>query len=72
MFYLDHNYLENMLGMFRKVNAKERVVGFYSTGPEIRPNDLRIHSLLKRFLPKGTVTPPPLLSESGFFVVQMC
>lgn len=58
VFYLDHNYLENMLGMFRKVNAKERVVGFYSTGPEIRPNDLRIHSLLKRFLPKGTVTPP--------------
>merc|ERR1712038_852208 len=58
VFYLDHNYLENMLGMFRKVSAKERVVGFYSTGPEIRPNDLRIHSMLKRFLPKGSVTPP--------------
>jgi len=58
VFYLDHNYLENMLAMFRKVNAKERVVGFYSTGPEIRPNDLRIHSLLKRFIPKGTITPP--------------
>jgi len=24
VFYLDHNYLENMLGMFRKVNARER------------------------------------------------
>jgi len=58
VFYLDHNYLENMLGMFRKVNAKERVVGFYSTGPQIRPNDLRIHALLKRFIPKGTITPP--------------
>lgn len=58
VFYLDHNYLENMLAMFRKVSAKERVVGFYSTGPEIRPNDLRIHSMLKRFLPKGCVTPP--------------
>jgi len=58
VFYLDHNYLENMLAMFRKVNAKERVVGFYSTGPEIRPNDLRIHGMLKRFLPKGSVTPP--------------
>jgi len=58
VFYLDHNYLENMLGMFRKVNAKERVVGFYSTGPEIRPNDLRIHALLKRFIPKGIVIPP--------------
>jgi 26S proteasome regulatory subunit N8 len=58
VFYLDHNFLENMLHMFRKINAKERVVGFYSTGPEIRPNDLRIHSMLKRFLPKGSVTPP--------------
>lgn len=58
VFYLDHNYLENMLAMFRKVNAKERVVGFYSTGPQIRPNDLRIHSLLKRFVPPGSSTPP--------------
>jgi len=49
VFYLDHNYLENMLAMFRKVNAKERVVGFYSTGPQIRPNDLRIHDIVERF-----------------------
>jgi 26S proteasome regulatory subunit N8 len=35
--------------MFRKVNAKERVVGFYSTGPQIRPNDLRIHDIVQRF-----------------------
>jgi 26S proteasome regulatory subunit N8 len=47
-----------MLAMFRKVNAKERIVGFYSTGPQIRPNDLRIHSMLTRFLPKGTIAPP--------------
>jgi len=62
VFYLDHNYLENMLVMFRKVNAKERVVGFYSTGPQIRPNDLRIHDIVKRFAPTGgpgtNVTPP--------------
>ena len=47
-----------MLAMFRKVHAKERVVGFYSTGPQIRPNDLRIHSLVSRFVPAGTPTPP--------------
>ena len=58
VFYLDHNFLENMLHMFRKINAKERVVGFYSTGPQIRPNDLRIHALLKRFVPPETSTPP--------------
>ncbi len=43
--------------MYRKVNAKERVVGFYSTGPQIRPNDLRIHDIVERFLPKGCFTP---------------
>lgn len=58
IFYLDHNYLENMLAMFRKVNAKERVVGFYSTGPQIRSNDLRIFDLVKRCVPAGTITPP--------------
>jgi len=58
VFYLDHNYLENMMAMYRKVNAKERVVGFYSTGPQIRQNDLRIHDIVKRFLPAKTITPP--------------
>jgi 26S proteasome regulatory subunit N8 len=58
VFYLDHNYLENMLAMFRKVSAKERVVGFYSTGPQIRQNDLRIYDIVKRFLPPKAMTPP--------------
>jgi 26S proteasome regulatory subunit N8 len=52
--------LEKMLAMFRKVSAKERVVGFYSTGPQIRQNDLRIHAIVKRFLPAKTMTPPVL------------
>lgn len=44
--------------MFRKVNAKERVVGFYSTGPQIRSNDLRIYDIVQRFLPSSTPVPP--------------
>jgi len=58
VFYLDHNYLENMYELYRKVNSKERVVGFYSTGPTIRPNDLRIHDIVKRFLPRNCITAP--------------
>mmetsp|Transcript_25519 Transcript_25519/g.61365 ORF Transcript_25519/g.61365 Transcript_25519/m.61365 type:complete len:367 (-) Transcript_25519:268-1368(-) len=58
VFYLDHNYLENMLAMTRKVHAKERVVGFYSTGPQIRPNDLRIYELVRRFVSPNAITPP--------------
>jgi 26S proteasome regulatory subunit N8 len=44
-----------MLIMFRKVSAKERVVGFYSTGPSIRPNDLRIHKVVQPFSPTPAV-----------------
>ena len=38
-----------MFHMFRKVNAKERIVGFYSTGPQIRSNDLRIYDIVERY-----------------------
>lgn len=35
--------------MFRKIAAKEHIVGFYSTGPSLKPNDLRIHDILQKF-----------------------
>lgn len=50
IWYLDHNYMENMFEMFRKVNARERIVGFYSTGPKIRTNDLDIDFLFRRYV----------------------
>ena len=49
IFFLDHDYLETMLAMFRKVAARERVVGFYSTGPRIRPCDLAIDALVRKY-----------------------
>mmetsp|Transcript_16991 Transcript_16991/g.25120 ORF Transcript_16991/g.25120 Transcript_16991/m.25120 type:complete len:316 (-) Transcript_16991:139-1086(-) len=49
VWYLDHNFLESMFGMFKKVSVKERIVGFYSTGPKIKENDLKIANLFKRF-----------------------
>ena len=57
VFYLDHNFVEKMLRMFRKINTKERVVGFYSTGPSIRPNDLRIYDVIQPFT-RESLTPP--------------
>ena len=49
IWFLDHTYHENMLGMFRKINAKERVVGWYSTGQRIRDSDLAITALLETY-----------------------
>lgn len=50
VWYLDHDFLENMTRMFIKVNAKERIVGFYSTGPKLRANDLDIDVVMRRFV----------------------
>lgn len=40
-------FLPGMFAMFKKVAAKERICGFYSTGPKIRENDLAIAELFK-------------------------
>lgn len=49
VWFLDHNYHENMFQMFKKVNTKERVVGWYSTGPRIMPCDLEIHEVYRQY-----------------------
>mmetsp|Transcript_16478 Transcript_16478/g.41087 ORF Transcript_16478/g.41087 Transcript_16478/m.41087 type:complete len:331 (-) Transcript_16478:1344-2336(-) len=49
IWFLDHSYMENMYRMFKKVNAREKVVGWYSTGPKIREADLDINALIARF-----------------------
>ncbi|KAK9811573.1 hypothetical protein WJX72_006225 [[Myrmecia] bisecta] len=49
IWFLDHSYLENMFAMFKKVNAKERVIGWYSTGPRLREADLDINELVSNY-----------------------
>lgn len=49
-WFLDHDYLDNMFGMFRKVNARERIVGWYSTGPKIHNGDLEINDLIATYV----------------------
>ncbi|MCO5547598.1 hypothetical protein L7F22_001049 [Adiantum nelumboides] len=51
IWFLDHNYHETMFDMFKRINAKEHVVGWYSTGPKLRENDLNIHELFRDYLP---------------------
>ncbi|CAN0879767.1 26S proteasome non-ATPase regulatory subunit 7 homolog A [Linum grandiflorum] len=51
IWFLDHNYHESMFSMFKRINAKEHVVGWYSTGPKLRENDLEIHQLFHNYVP---------------------
>ncbi|KKY28853.1 putative 26s proteasome regulatory subunit rpn8 [Phaeomoniella chlamydospora] len=55
VWFLDHNYVESMNDMFKKVNAREKLIGWYHTGPKLRASDLEINELFKRY------TPNPLL-----------
>ncbi|CAB0020632.1 unnamed protein product [Nesidiocoris tenuis] len=53
VWFLDHDYLENMYGMFKKVNAREKVVGWYHTGPKLHQNDVSINELIRRYCPNS-------------------
>jgi len=55
VWFLDHNYVESMNDMFKKINAKEKLIGWYHSGPKLRASDLEINELFKRY------TPNPLL-----------
>eukprot|EP00658_Telonema_sp_P-2_P033422 TRINITY_DN24538_c0_g1_i1.p1 TRINITY_DN24538_c0_g1~~TRINITY_DN24538_c0_g1_i1.p1 ORF type:complete len:317 (+),score=99.17 TRINITY_DN24538_c0_g1_i1:216-1166(+) len=50
-WFLDHDFLEQMYEMFRKVAAKEKIVGWYSTGPKIKPVDIEVHDLFRNYTP---------------------
>ncbi|KAG2242229.1 hypothetical protein Bca52824_095930 [Brassica carinata] len=51
IWFLDHNYHESMFHMFKRINAKEHVIGWYSTGPKLRENDLDVHALFSGYVP---------------------
>ena len=51
VWFLDHNYIESMSDMFKKVNAREKLIGWYHTGPKLRASDLEINELFKRYTP---------------------
>ena len=54
-WYLDHGYLESMYQMFKKVNAKERIVGWYHTGPKLHQNDILINDLIRNYCPQSVL-----------------
>ncbi len=51
IWFLDHNFIDSMMEMFKKINAKEKLIGWYHSGPKLRSNDLKINEILKTFIP---------------------
>lgn len=49
VWFLDHNFIESMSEMFKKINAKEKLIGWYHSGPKLRPSDLKINDVFKKY-----------------------
>lgn len=55
VWFMDHDYMENMFTMFKKVNAREKIVGWYHTGPKLHKNDVKINELVRKYCPNSVL-----------------
>lgn len=49
IWFFDHIYHERMYNMMRRINGREKIIGWYSTGPDIRKGDIAINEILRRY-----------------------
>ncbi|ODV80230.1 Mov34-domain-containing protein [Suhomyces tanzawaensis NRRL Y-17324] len=49
VWFLDHNFIDSMGEMFKKINAKEKLIGWYHSGPKLKPSDLKINEVFKKY-----------------------
>jgi 26S proteasome regulatory subunit N8 len=49
VWFLDHNYIDSMGEMFKKINAKEKLIGWYHSGPKLKSSDLKINEVFKKY-----------------------
>jgi len=49
VWFFDHIYHEKMFHMMRRINGKEKILGWYSTGPQIKKADIHINEILRRY-----------------------
>lgn len=49
VWFVDHVYNETMFEMQQKINYKEVIVGWYSSGPKIRPHDIEINEVFRKY-----------------------
>lgn len=51
VWFVDHIYNETMFEMHQKINYKEVIIGWYSSGPKIRPHDIEINDVFRKYTP---------------------
>ena len=66
VFYLDHNYHETMYSMFKKINIKEKILGWYVTGSSFKAHDLDINQIFSSYTPQPVLITCDVNSEKKF------
>ena len=51
IFFTDHNYFETMYTMFKKINIKEKILGWYVTGTTFKEHDVDINEIWAQYCP---------------------
>lgn len=49
IWFFDQIYHEKMFNMMRRINGKEQVIGWYSTGPTVKLADIHINEIVRRY-----------------------
>ena len=49
VWFFDHIYHEQMFNMMRRINGKEVIIGWYSSGPNVKMADIHINEILRRY-----------------------
>ena len=49
VWFVDHNFHETMFSMFKKINIKEKVLGWYVTGSTFKKHDIQINELFAQY-----------------------
>lgn len=48
-YFIDTSYLKNMFDLFYKVNCKEKILGWYHSGPRMHKNDLDLSKAFSKY-----------------------
>jgi 26S proteasome regulatory subunit N8 len=49
IWFFDHIYHEQMFNMMNRIDSKELIMGWYSSGPQIKLNDIQLNDIMRRY-----------------------
>jgi 26S proteasome regulatory subunit N8 len=67
-WFIDHNFIEKMADMYKKVNTKEFVIGWYSNSEKINKNDININKIISGYIEYPVQILIWTTEKKGFFI----